>query len=91
MPRCARSRVCWRRADGRCSSNTGPRPIGSVAKWQRRIEPVWKPLAGGCHLTRAITAPFERAGFAVERAGQGYAPKTPRFAGWMEWGVARPA
>ena len=69
----------------------GAAPDRSVARWQRRIEPVWKPLAGGCHLTRAITAPFERAGFAVERAGQGYAPKTPRFAGWMEWGVARPA
>ena len=69
----------------------GAAPDRSVARWQRRIEPVWKPLAGGCHLTRAITAPFERAGFAVERTGQGYAPKTPRFAGWMEWGVARPA
>src|SRR5438270_6134315 len=24
----------------------------SVVRWQERIEPIWKPLAGGCHLTR---------------------------------------
>lgn len=66
----------------------GRAPDANVAKWQDRIEPVWKPVAGGCHLTRPI-GPALRAGrFAVEPLGQRYIPKTPKFAGWMEWGIA---
>lgn len=57
-----------------------------VAKWQRRIEPVWKRLAGGCHLTRPVTESVRAAGFAVEPLGARFLPRTPRFAGWMEWG-----
>ena len=30
----------------------GLAPDEGVAKWQRRVEPVWKSIAGGCHLTR---------------------------------------
>jgi ubiquinone/menaquinone biosynthesis C-methylase UbiE len=38
-------------------------PIGSpLSRWQRRIEPVWKHLAGGCHLTRETLDAIERAG-----------------------------
>lgn len=66
----------------------GSAPDASVRKWQGRIEPVWKKLAGGCHLTRPIGAPIADAGFALNVLGQSYAPKTPRFAGWMEWGEA---
>lgn len=67
----------------------GRAPDAGVAKWQDRIEPVWKKLAGGCHLTRPIGSAFRGAGFEVEPLGQGYLPKTPQFAGWNEWGVAR--
>lgn len=67
----------------------GAAPDAGVARWQARIEPVWKRLAGGCHLTRPISAAFAGAGFAVERVGAGYTPQAPRFAGWMEWGAAR--
>ncbi|HEX4847661.1 MAG TPA: class I SAM-dependent methyltransferase [Novosphingobium sp.] len=66
----------------------GRAPDPSVQKWQGRIEPVWKKLAGGCHLTRPIGAPIADAGFHLNVLGQQYAPKTPRFAGWMEWGEA---
>lgn len=66
----------------------GRAPDPSVQKWQGRIEPVWKKLAGGCHLTRPIGAPIADAGFQLNVLGQQYAPKTPRFAGWMEWGEA---
>lgn len=34
-------------------------------KWQRRIEPVWKRVAGGCHLTRRTAEAIARAGFAI--------------------------
>lgn len=67
----------------------GRAPDADVLRWQERIEPVWKNLAGGCHLTRPIGSALRGAGFDVEPMGQGYMPKTPRFAGWMEWGVAR--
>lgn len=67
----------------------GRAPDANVAKWQDRIEPYWKPLAGGCHLTRPIGSAFRGAGFEVEPLGQGYLPKAPKFAGWNEWGVAR--
>lgn len=67
----------------------GRAPDREVFTWQARIEPVWKRLAGGCHLTRPISAALAGAGFAVEPLGEGYTPKTPRFAGWMEWGAAR--
>lgn len=66
----------------------GQAPDMSVQKWQGRIEPVWKPLAGGCHLTRPIAGPIAASGFKVNGFGQGYAPRTPRLFGWMEWGEA---
>ena len=67
----------------------GGAPDVGVAKWQRRIEPVWKSIAGGCHLTRPISGAYREAGFAVESGGACYVPKTPRWAGWIEWGTAR--
>lgn len=67
----------------------GRAPDANVAKWQDRIEPVWKHLAGGCHLTRPISAAFAKAGFEVDQLGKGYMPKTPRWAMWNEWGAAR--
>lgn len=67
----------------------GGAPDASVQKWQRRIEPVWKRIGGGCHLTRAITGAYENAGFRIASAEKAYMPKTPRPFGWIEWGEAR--
>lgn len=66
----------------------GLSPDADVAKWQRRIEPVWKRLCGGCHLTRPVTRAVGDAGFRVERSDAMYLPRAPRFAGWSEWGEA---
>jgi ubiquinone/menaquinone biosynthesis C-methylase UbiE len=66
----------------------GRAPDANIARWQDRIEPVWKRMAGGCHLTRPIGSAFRGAGFEVEPIGQGYLPKAPKFAMWNEWGVA---
>jgi ubiquinone/menaquinone biosynthesis C-methylase UbiE len=68
----------------------GGAPDAGVAKWQRRIEPVWKRIGGNCHLTRPIGAAYEQAGFAVDRHGAAYMPRTPRPFGWVEYGAARP-
>ena len=67
----------------------GAAPDAKVAKWQHRIEPVWKRIAGGCHLTRPITSAVANAGFTVVDRDKGYMKKTPRWAGWVEWGEAR--
>jgi len=69
----------------------GRAPDASVSKWQERIEPAWKRLCGGCHLTRPIGSALRGAGFDVEPLGRGYIPRAPRFAGWTEWGIARKA
>jgi ubiquinone/menaquinone biosynthesis C-methylase UbiE len=66
----------------------GAAPDAGVAKWQRRIEPLWKRIGGNCHLTRPIAEAYARAGFAVERRGARYMPKTPRPFGWVEYGAA---
>lgn len=68
----------------------GLAPDEKIAKWQRRIEPVWKPLAGGCHLTRDISKLFGEAGFALDRAETMYLPSTPKVAGFVSWGSAKP-
>jgi SAM-dependent methyltransferase len=69
-----------------CEHGLAPDP--DVAKWQRRIEPVWKVIGGGCHLTRPITSAIAAAGFKVARSDSMYLPKAPRIAGWNEWGEA---
>lgn len=66
----------------------GRAPDDGVAKWQRRIEPVWKRIGGNCHLTRPISDAYADAGFVVERQGGAYMPKTPRPFGWTEYGRA---
>lgn len=71
-------------------SEHGLAPDENVAKWQRRIEPVWKPLAGGCHLTRDITDLFTKGGFVMDRAETMYLPSTPKVAGFVSWGSAKP-
>ena len=68
----------------------GAAPDAGVAKWQRRIEPVWRRIGGNCHLTRPIGDAYEQAGFAVDRQAAAYMPQTPRPFGWVEYGAARP-
>jgi ubiquinone/menaquinone biosynthesis C-methylase UbiE len=69
----------------------GRAPDASVAKWQDRIDPLWSKVSGGCHITRPVISALKQGGFAVDPIGTRYAPKVPRFAGWMEWGEARKA
>jgi ubiquinone/menaquinone biosynthesis C-methylase UbiE len=42
-------------------------PQPSRRAWQRRLEPVWKLVAGNCHLCRDTADTIARAGFAFER------------------------
>jgi len=69
----------------------GLAPDDGVQKWQDRLEPVWKRLAGGCHLTRPIASGIEAAGFKLKSHEGMYLPGTPKILGWSEWGSAVPA
>jgi SAM-dependent methyltransferase len=51
----------------------GISPDPRVAAWQRRLDPVQRRLADGCHLTRDATTLLTGGGFRVERREQAYA------------------
>ncbi len=61
----------------------------NVARVQRALEPMWKPIGGGCHLARRPDALLAAAGFSLATLEQGYQPG-PRFAAYMYHGVATP-
>jgi ubiquinone/menaquinone biosynthesis C-methylase UbiE len=63
-------------------------PDASPRRWQGRIEPVWKRLAGNCHLTRRATASVAAAGLTLAQQHGFYMPRGPRWLGWIEWGEA---
>jgi len=69
----------------------GLAPDSGPRRWQARLEPVWKRIAGGCHLTRPVTDAIEGAGFRVAQRHGCYMERSPRFLGWVEWGAAVPA
>ncbi|MFN3912551.1 class I SAM-dependent methyltransferase [Hyphomonas sp.] len=70
-------------------SEHGLAPDEGISKWQRRVEPVWKALAGGCHLTRDTVDLFHQGGFRTEETETMYLPNSPKIAGFVSWGSAR--
>lgn len=52
-------------------------PEEPVRRWQDRLTPIWKRIAGGCHLNRPIRTLIESAGFKIAHIETGYA-KGPR-------------
>ncbi len=42
-------------------------PDASRQNWQRRVEPLWRRIAGNCHLTRDTEASIRSAGFTIDR------------------------
>ena len=60
-------------------------PGRRVAQVQSRLQPVWGPLAGGCHLDRNIPNEIESAGFATEYSRQEYVSSSwpARPFGWF--------
>ena len=65
----------------------GLAPDESIATWQRRLEPLQKRLADGCHLTRDAQALVSAAGFEVEWVESRYA-KGPKPWSWFTEGAA---
>ena len=50
----------------------GAAPDGSVARWQRRLDPIEVRVAGGCHLTRDPVGLVTSSGFEVTEIEQRY-------------------
>jgi ubiquinone/menaquinone biosynthesis C-methylase UbiE len=67
----------------------GRAPEIGVARWQDRLTPLWKRLAGGCHLNRKPDDLMRSTGFRIESLETGYL-KGPRPMGFVYSGSARP-
>jgi ubiquinone/menaquinone biosynthesis C-methylase UbiE len=69
-----------------CEHGLSPEP--GMQRWQQRIDPLWSPVFGGCHLSRPVRATIEEA-FRIEQWQGGYQEDAAmKIAGWMESGVA---
>jgi ubiquinone/menaquinone biosynthesis C-methylase UbiE len=66
----------------------GRSPDVAVQRWQDRLTPWWKPLAGGCHLNRDIPALLKAGGFTLRTLDTGYAGG-PRPFTWLSSGIAQ--
>lgn len=62
-----------------------------VARWQERLDPLWKRLAGGCHMSRAPDRLIQEAGFQVETLERWRNPGEPRILAELYRGRAAPA
>lgn len=67
----------------------GQAPDAKVVSWQRRLDPLWSRIAGGCHLTREIDRLILEAGFRMAGLERNYA-KGPRPFSYMYCGRASP-
>ncbi len=65
----------------------GLAPDADVQRWQNRLTPVWRRLAGGCHLNRPIADLIRESGFAIAELKTEYLPG-PRPMTFMYEGIA---
>jgi SAM-dependent methyltransferase len=65
----------------------GRSPDPEVARWQDRLTPLQRRVAGGCHLNRRIDDLIAHSGLELSRMTNYYA-KGPRSFGYMFEGVA---
>ena len=70
-----------------CEHGLAPDP--GIARWQKRINPLWTIFAGGCRIDVPIVSLIRDAGFRVEKQDDMYLPSTPKALGYNVWGTAR--
>ena len=66
----------------------GRAPDHNIAKWQKRIDPFWSKLAGGCQSGRDIPSLITQAGLKTIELDQFYIPG-PRVLSYNYWGRAQ--
>ncbi|MEZ0169977.1 class I SAM-dependent methyltransferase [Microvirga sp. TS319] len=68
----------------------GLSPEEDVARWQHRLNPIWRSLAVGCNLTRPVAELLQRTGFSISDIEEYYLGGTPRVLGFHCRGIALP-
>ena len=66
----------------------GEAPDENTRKWQKRINPIWGKIAGGCNINRKIPSLIQDSGFDIIEMEEMYLPSTPKIAGYNYWGYA---
>ena len=66
----------------------GAAPDDNIRKWQKRINPFWGIIAGGCNIDRNIPSLIQDSGFDIIEIEEMYLPNTPKIAGYNFWGYA---
>ena len=66
----------------------GEAPDENIRKWQKRINPFWGKIAGGCNINRKIPSLIQDSGFDIVEMEEMYLPNTPKIAGYNYWGYA---
>ena len=61
------------------------------ARWQDRLDPLWRRWGHGCRCNRPTAATIAAAGFALERCEPGLIPQAPAIVRPLITGVARSA
>ena len=67
----------------------GLAPDERVQRWQHRLNPMWRRVAGGCNLDRRIDTLIASAGFRIVELAAEYV-KGPRLMTYIYSGHARP-
>jgi ubiquinone/menaquinone biosynthesis C-methylase UbiE len=65
----------------------GKAPDEEVLRWQNRLNPAWKKIAGGCNMNRDIPALLASGGFEVRSDERMYIPGL-RILSYNYWGSA---
>lgn len=68
----------------------GLSPQKAVDRWQRRLTPMWRHIAGGCHLDRKVDDLIRSVGFEMTELRMEYA-NGPRPMTYMYLGRAQPS
>lgn len=69
----------------------GLAPDAGVARWQRRVNPLWRRAFGGCHLDRDVPALLAAGGFRALAMETAWLPGGPRIASFVYRGAATPS
>jgi len=67
----------------------GTAPDANVRRWQERLNPGWRKIAGGCNMNRDVPAMINAAGFNIVQDERMYIPGL-RILSYNYWGSATP-
>lgn len=68
----------------------GAAPDAGIRRWQDRLNPAWKKIAGGCNMNRDMPAMINAGGFRIIDDERMYIPGL-RVLSYNYWGSAVPA